>query len=262
MRTLPALASALLMLQAPAQAAFTAADLAAISAAPAPDAALPLPLAFLDEASRPTTLAAALAGKPAVVIFADYTCHTLCGPILDFTVAGLAKTGLRPGMDYRLLIIGIDPRDGLEAARAMRASHLDAGDAIAGATVFLTGTEDAIRSASAALGYHYAYDAEHDQFAHPAEAYITDAHGRVARMLGGLGLSGGDLRLALVEAGHGTIGTFADRIHLLCYGYDPARGIYTERVTLYLELAAAATLLAMMGSIAVMLAIERGKVAS
>ena len=31
------------------------------------------------------------------------------------------------------------------------------------------------------------------------------------------------------------VGSFADRIHLLCYGYDPVRGIYTERITTMLE---------------------------
>ena len=42
---------------------------------------------------------------------------------------------------------------------------------------------------------------------------------------------------------------FADRIRLLCYGYDPVRGIYTERITTLLEIAAGATLLAMAGGI-------------
>ena len=58
------------------------------------------------------------------MIFADYTCRTLCGPIVEFTAAGLAKTGLRPGIDYRLVVIGINPRDGIDTARAMRANTL------------------------------------------------------------------------------------------------------------------------------------------
>jgi hypothetical protein len=34
--------------------------------------------------------------------------------------------------------------------------------------LFLTGETAAIEQATAALGYHFAYDADHDQFAHPA----------------------------------------------------------------------------------------------
>ena len=79
-----------------------------------PGAALPMTLNFLDERGRQTTLAQAIGGVPAIVIFADYTCHTLCGPILEFAAAGLAKSGLRPGADYRVVVIGLDPKDSID----------------------------------------------------------------------------------------------------------------------------------------------------
>jgi protein SCO1/2 len=251
-----------LVAAAPANAGFTAAQLDAVSADPPPNAALPLNLGFRDEAGHPSTLASAIGGVPAVVIFADYTCHTLCGPILEFAAAGLGKTGLRPGADYRLVVIGLDPKDGLDAARAMRATHIDAGNPISPAAIFLSGDDAEIHAATQAVGLHYAYDAEHDQFAHPAAVYVVDAGGRVKRVLSGLGLDGGDLRLAIVDAGQGAVGTFADRIHLLCYGYDPVRGIYTERITTMLEIAAGATVLAMAGGILAMVARERRRVPS
>jgi protein SCO1 len=247
---------------APAAAGFTSAQLKTISAAPPPNAALPLDLGFVDETGAPLTLADVLGRVPAVVIFADYTCRTLCGPILEFAAAGLGKTGLRPGADYRLVVIGLDPKDGLDSARAMRATHIDPGNPIGGAAIFLSGGESAIRAATVAVGLHYAYDAEHDQFAHPAAVYVVDTGGRVVRVLSGLGLDGADLRLALVDAGHGAVGTFADRIHQFCYGYDPVRGIYTERITTMLEIAAGVTLAALAGGILAMLVRERRRVPS
>jgi len=258
-----ALVAATAALGMPAAAAgFTATQLSGVSAVPPPGAALPLALGFRDETGRPETLAAAIGGVPAVVIFADYTCHTLCGPVVEFAAGGLAKSGLRPGADYRLVVIGLDAKDGLDAAREMKSAHIDANEPLAQAATFLSGTVDAIQAAVGALGYRYAYDAEHDQFAHPAAVYVTDAKGRVVRMLSALGLSGADFRLALVEAGQGAVGTFADRIHLLCYGYDPVRGIYTERITLFLELAAGATVVLMTSGILAMLAIERRRAPS
>jgi protein SCO1/2 len=134
----------------------------------------------------------------------------------------------------------------------MRAGHLGNDDPVAAAAVFLTGDEAAIRAVTAALGYRYTYDAAHDQYAHPAAAYVLDTRGAVARVLSGLGLSGADMRLALVGAGDGRVGTFADHIRLLCYGYDPVRGIYTERITLFLQFGALATVAALAGSIALM----------
>lgn len=245
-----------------AMANFTAPQLAAIAATPSPNAALPLDLVFRDENGRRMTIETAIGGVPALVVFADYTCRTLCGPILEFTAAGLAKTGLRPGADYRLVVIGLDPKDGLDTARAMRAEHIGSGNAVGQAAVLLTGADADIHAATTALGLHYAYDAEHDQFAHPAAAYVVDPHGRVRRVLSPLGLDGADLRLAIVDAGRGAVGTFVDRIHLLCYGYDPAKGIYTERITTMLGYAAGATLVVLLTGILAMVARERRRAAS
>jgi protein SCO1/2 len=44
-----------------------------------------------------------------------------------------------------------------------------------------------------------------------------------------------DLRLALTEAGEGRIGSFSDRLTLLCSRYDPAQGIYTGAITRILQ---------------------------
>jgi protein SCO1 len=252
-----AVLSAMLVLAGPAAANFTQAQLADMGAVLPANAALPLDLVLRDEEGRQLSVSNAIAGVPAVIIFADYTCRTLCGPIVEFTAAGLAKSGLRPGADYHLLVIGLNPRDGTDDARAMRAKHIDAASPVNQAAVFLTTDETIIRSAAAALGLRYAYDEQHDQYAHPAAIFIIDAAGRVRRLLSPLGLDGSDLRLAVVDAGNGAVGTLADRIHLLCYGYDPAKGIYTERLTIMLAYAAGASLILLVSGISVMLIHER-----
>lgn len=250
------------MAASPAAAGVTKTQLNAVAAAPAPNAALPLDLSFTDENGHAVTLGSAIGHVPAVVVFADYTCRTLCGPIVEFTAAGLAKTGLDPGTAYHFAVIGLDPRDGLDTARAMRTNHIDAGNPINQAALFLTGTDAAIHAATQAAGLRYYYDAEHDQYAHPAAVYVVDPHGRIGRVLSPLGLDGADLRLAIVDAGHGTVGTLVDRIHLLCYGYDPVKGIYTERITMLLEFAAAATLVVMASGLAFMTVHAKRRAAS
>jgi len=252
----------LLAVATPAAAAVNEAQIKTVAAAPPQNAVLPLDLGFRDENGRKLTLRDAIAGVPALVVFADYTCRSLCGPVVEFVAAGLGKTGLRPGTDYRLVLIGLDPRDGLDAARSMRAAHVAADTPLAQATVFLRGDDDAIRQATQAAGLRYYYDAEHDQFAHPAAVYVVDAKGRIQRVLSPLGLDGGNLRLAIVDAGRGVVGTLADRIHLLCYGYDPVKGVYDERITAMLAFMAAATLLVMGGGIGTMVALERRSRAS
>lgn len=242
----------LLLLDGSAFAGVSRAALDAVYVDPPPGAALPLNVEFSDDRGQVRSLHSALAGRPAVVVFADYTCRTLCGPVLDFTIAALQQSGLPPGSAYDLIVVGLDPKDGLEAARALKATHLSDADPIGRAALFLSGSPAAVEEATTALGYHFAYDAEHDQFAHPAAAFVLNGKGEVTRVLSGLGLSGADLRLALVEAGRGHVGALADRFRLLCYGYDPVRGIYTARIGLLLEIAAVLTLAAMTGGILVL----------
>jgi protein SCO1 len=232
-----------------AQAEFSQSELEDVYAYPKPDAQLPLDQDFTDDLGRARTLAAALDGKPAVVVFSDYTCTTLCGPVLAFAAGGLEKSGLTPGRDFHLIVIGLDPKDSLETARAMKASHIGIGTPLANAVVMLTGKADAITAETTAAGYHYIYDKEADQFAHPAAAYVVTAQGRVSRVLSSLGLHANDLRLALTEAGEGRVGTLADRIRLLCYCFDPATGIYSAAISRFMLAAGMITVLAMAGTI-------------
>jgi len=235
-----------------AQASFSQTQLESVFVDAKPNAQLPLAQRFVDEKGLPLTLSEALDNRPAVVVFADYTCTTLCGPILAFAAGGLEKTGLVPGRDFRLLVIGIDSKDSLADARAMKASHVGNDTAVAKATVMLTGTADAIQAETAAAGYHYAYDKAADQFAHPAVAYVVTAQGRISRVLSGLGLDAADLRLALVDAGQGRVGTIADRIRLLCYCFDPATGLYSVAISQIMLAAGILTVIAMMGGIALL----------
>ena len=81
------------------------------------------------------------------------------------------------------------------------------------------------------------------QFAHPAVVVTLAADGAVSRVLSGLTLTGDDLRLALVDTADGKIGTVVDRLRLLCYGYDPAQGIYTPAIMSILRVGGVLTVL-------------------
>lgn len=232
-----------LMFSWPVYAGLTPAAIGAAEVVTNREARLPLALRFVDETGRPLTLADAMSERPAVLIFADYTCHTLCGPILTFAAAGLEKTGLRAGVDYKLITIGLDPKDGLDKVRAMKASRIGSETDLAKATVALTGDDAAIKAAASAAGYHYAYDDANDQFAHPAAAFVLNSTGRVVRVLSPLGIGADDLRLALVDAGRGRVGSLGDHLRLLCYGFDPVRGIYTTSILSFLTVGATATVL-------------------
>jgi protein SCO1/2 len=194
-----------------------------------------------------------LIAAPTVLVFADYTCSTLCGPILDFVSSALVKTGLQATDKYSLIVVGLDPRDGTSDIVRMRRDHISGDTALANATAFVAADDATIHRLTAALGYRYAYDAAHEQFVHPGAAYVLRNDGKVSRVLTGLGLSAADIRLALVEAGQGKIGTLGDQVRLLCSGFDAEHGAYNLIVGRVLSIAAAATVLMLGGGIALLM---------
>lgn len=231
-----------LLFTSPAFAGLTERDLAGVSLSPPAGARIPPTLRFHDDAGRSLTVAEALADRPALLLPVDYTCRSICGPALSIVSRALAETGLMPGGDFHLLVVGIDPKDDPESARAAVDARIADGT-VSRATRILAGDAASTRAFLDAIGYRAVYDAQADQFAHPAGALALTADGRVARALSSLGLQSADLRLALVEAGEGRIGGVLDRLTLRCYGYDALHGIYAPLVRRMLTAAGLATLL-------------------
>jgi len=201
----------------------------------------------IDEAGHERPLGSLITG-PTVLVFADFTCRTLCGPTVAFVAAALEQSGLRANEQFRLLVIGIDPKDSTQDAARMRREHI--GDSrIGDATTFLTTDRLSIDVLTSALGYRFRYDSEADQYIHPAAAFVLRADGKVSRVLTGIGLSGDDMRLAVIEASEGRIGTLRDRVRLLCSAFDPAHGVYNLVISRALAGAAIVTVMLVAGGI-------------
>lgn len=244
--------TAVTALSVPAAARVTTAEYREVGVADPAHASLPLSASVIDSDGRSRSLKDFIA-HPTVLVFADYTCRTLCGPILAFVASALEQSGLRPGEQFQLLVVGLDPRDSRQDAASMRARYLPAGSPLDRATSLVRADGATIKVLTAALGYRYRYDQDDDMYIHPAAAYVVQTNGRVSRVLTGVGISAPDLRLALVEAGEGKIGTLRDRIQLLCSGFDPAHGTYSLIIARVLAIAAGLTLLTLAGGIALLL---------
>lgn len=220
------------------------------------DASLPFDVRVTDAADRQRRIGD-LISRPTVLVFADYTCRTLCGPTVAFVAAALEQSGLHPGDQFQLLVIGLDPKDSAADAEKMRRAHIAPGTPLDRSTAFVTTDQDTVQRLTAALGYRYHYDADSDTFIHPAAAYVLTKDGRASRVLTGIGLSGADMRLALVEASAGKIGTLRDQVRLLCSAFDPAHGTYDLRISRILAVAAGSTVMVLACGIGFLLLAER-----
>lgn len=234
---------ATLLVGGPACARLTPSELARVAVAPPEGAQAPLDLNVTDALTgQATTLGQALAGRPTLLLPVDYTCGNVCDPMVSMSADALAATGLAPD-DSALVLVGIDPRDDAAAARRMLEDTLGERAASVRRKALIVSAA-ALARLTGTLGYTAVYDPGTDSFAHPAAALLLAGDGRVARVLSPLALTGRDLRFALTEAGEGRIGGLADRLALLCYGYDAARGVYTPLVRRILTVAGLVTILA------------------
>jgi protein SCO1/2 len=224
--------------------AFTPQDYLKVGVSLPAKAAVPATATVIDQSGQARGLRD-LITRPAVLVFADYTCETLCGPIVAFVTTALEQSGLMAGDQFQLIVVGLDPKDGMADAARMR-RDLGADAALDRASMFVTADAASLAALTEALGYRYFHDIGHDQFVHPAAAFVLAADGRVTRVLGGIGLSGDDMRLALVEAGERRVGSLGDQVRLLCSGFDPAHGTYNLLISRILAASALASI-AMLG---------------
>ncbi len=190
---------------------------------------LPRALAFTDSRGRPVTLGQlVVSDKPVILSLVYFRCPSLCPLMLSGLVTGLRESGLSLGEDYELVTVSVDPGETAELGAQRRRGHLQAlgyPDSVEGWRT-LTGGEAEIRALAEAVGFSYAYDADLGQFAHAAVSFVVTPDGRLSRYLYGVRFPPRDLRLALVEAAGGKVGTAFDRFLLTCYQYDPASKRY------------------------------------
>lgn len=214
-------------------------------------ARLPLGASLQDETGRRATLRSFLAGRPAIVMFAYFRCPNLCGIATANLARTLEEVTLRPGRDFNVLIISVDPREGVADAAAAKAAIIsaEAGNKALAGWRFLTGDEAALRPLADAAGFPFRYDATNDQYAHPVGLIMAGSDGTLTRYIPGLDYAARDVRFGLIETSSGRLAAPSDHLLLLCYGYDPATGRYTVLVGNLMRLTGLASVLALGGFI-------------
>jgi protein SCO1/2 len=209
------------------------------------NAQVPLDISLKDETGRTVQLHQFFGKKPVMLILIQYRCTMLCSEEMKALALSLKEMQFTVGKQFNLITVSIDHRETPDLAAHYREGYLKDYGRPEAATGwhFLTGDERSIRRLSDAIGFHFAYDAETDQFMHPDGVIVLTPEGRVARYFFRLEYPARALRLALVEAADRKIGTPLDGLWLLCYHYNPVTGRYNLALMGVLRLAALGTVL-------------------
>jgi protein SCO1/2 len=200
---------------------------------------LPLGLRFNDEQGRDVALGDYFGRRPVVLVLAYYECPMLCTQVLNGLVSAIGVLNFSVGKEFDIVTVSFDPGETPELARGKKAAYLErykrAG--AEGGWHFLTGGQHSITQLTRAVGFRYAYNAEVDQYAHPSGIVVVTPDGRLSHYFYGIEYGPRALRLALIDAADGKIGSPVDQLLLACFHYDPKSGRYSLAIMRFVKAA-------------------------
>lgn len=223
--------------------------------------AIPLDLAFRDEAGRSVQLRDYFGEKPVILTLVYYDCPMLCTFILNGLLRSLRALSFDAGNQFNVVTVSFDPRNTPKMAAEKKLNYIDKYRRPGGANGwhFLTGDEASIAKLTDAVGFRYKFDPETQQWAHASAIMVLTPEGRLSQYFYGIEYSARDLRLSLIEAAGNRIGSPVDKVLLYCYHYDPTTGKYGLVIMNVIRLAGLGTVLALGGFMTLMIYRERKK---
>jgi protein SCO1 len=215
------------------------------------DGPMPLDLPFRDETGRSVQLRDYFGHKPVVLAFVYYGCPMLCDQVEQGVVGVLRMLTFNPGRDYDVVFVSFDSREtpDMAAEKKKKAlAHFRRPETNSG-WHFLTGSKESIESATKAANFRFTFDAKSNLFAHASGVMLLTPDGHISRYFYGVEYPGRDMRLGLVDASAGKIGTPIDHVLLFCYHYDPSAAVYSASILKIIRLAGVLTILCIVGGI-------------
>jgi protein SCO1/2 len=208
------------------------------------NAQMPLDTAFTDETGKSVQLGQYFhQQKPVVLAFVYYGCPMLCTQLEQGVVGSLRMLSFNPGRDYEVVFVSFDDRDTPEMATAKKNTAMDhfRRKETAAGWHFLTGSKPSITAITNAANFQFNFDAKNNLFAHASGITLLTPDGRISRYFYGVEFPGRDLRLGLVDASQGKIGTPVDKMLLFCFQYDPSTARYSATILRIMRLLAVGT---------------------
>ena len=225
------------------------------------DEQVPLGLEFVDHKGKVVALSDLISGdRPVILTLNYYRCPQLCSLTLNGLVDGLRDVDLDLGTEYNIVTVSINPDEGPAIAAQNRAGYLAALDEEVpeSAWPFLTGNQESIEALAKAIGFGYRFDERSGEFAHTASITFVTPDGRISKYMNDVRFLPRDLRLAIVDASQGKVGSLIDTLLLFnCFQWDPEAGSFVPSAWKIMRLGAGISAILLFGGIFVLFRLER-----
>lgn len=193
---------------------------------------VPLDIKFYDEYGKTIVLAELVKGKPTIISLVYYRCPGICSPLMSGLGAVLDEIDLETGKDFNTLTISFDPGEDYILAAEKKKNYFATFRKRAvseDSWRFLTADSINVKKITEAVGFKYIK--QDNDFVHSGVLTVISPDGKITRYLYGIDFLPFDVKMALIEASQGKVGTTISKIVKLCYSYDPDGRRYTLNIT-------------------------------
>lgn len=202
-------------------------------------------LVFTDSSGTNKSLEQILANQlPTIIVPAYYGCPRLCGLLLSGVRDLINKLELNLGSEYQVATVSFDSTDTVRAAEKTEKKYrsgLKFDQQLSSNWRFYVGDNHNVSEFMRQIGFNFKRDGS--EFAHSAAIIILTPEGQISQYFTGIEFSPWDVRMALIEAAHGSVGSALDHVFLFCFRFDPTKGKYTLAAFNVMKLGGAITLL-------------------
>jgi len=212
---------------------------------------IPLDLNFRDESGRDVRLRDFFGHKPVLLALVYYGCPMLCDQVEQGVVGSLKMLSFNAGGDYEVVFVSFDSREtpGMAARKKESALSRYGRPETGSGWHFLTGAPESIDALTKAANFRYSYDAKLGLFAHASGIMLITPDGRISRYFYGVEYPARDVRLGLIDASAGKIGTPIDHLLLYCFQYNPETARYSATIFRIVRLGGIFTILTIVAGI-------------
>ena len=172
-----------------------------------------------------------LVDKPTILNFVYYRCPGICSPLMNGIADFVDQLDMNIGEDYQILTISFDHTEGTELAARKHENYMKMieKDIPEDGWTFYTADSVTIADITQATGFKFMPTGV--DFAHSATLIVLSPEEKITRYLHGTYFLPFEIKLSIVEAAKGKVGSTVNRVLQYCYSYDPTGQEYVLNIT-------------------------------
>jgi protein SCO1/2 len=167
--------------------------------------------------------------KPVVMAMVYYSCPSLCNYHLNGLTDAMKTLKWTAGDQFEVVAVSMNSAETPELAARKKQQYLAAYGRVQAENGwhFLVGNKANVQKLADELGFKFKWLPERHIFAHASVTYVLTPEGKISRFMNGIQPDPTTLKLSLLKASNGKIGTLIDQALMFCFKFNPHKNKYT-----------------------------------